>query len=224
MITQSHVHYLLEFCGEHTYTTFVSGVRDGATVSRICYCGIENIRAYLNLECGIPLLDFFEKTEHIWTRVRKVPHVRGLDVYKMLHSAQGFESELAESFFFAYPRAEESFYEVLPNHLDVVSLLNVNPTEEQVVKHRLVCSYDDVTAVDDADGVASFLCEDGTLCVPYDYIKRLRVFQTDRSKFHSDSKMSSAFDGFFDKCYELKSKLTSLTLSGIMSRIENIMP
>lgn len=224
MITRGHVRYTLEFCRGQSYSDFVKGIREGVSINRLCFFGIEKLRAYLSLQSGVPVLDYFRRIEKKWERITHLPRERKLDVYSMLHSAHGFENELAETFFFVFPRAEESFYDQLPGHREVVSLLNAYPTSDQLQEHMLVCSYDDTTTVDDADGVVTIMCDDGQLCVPYDRRQGRSILQMSRAKFHPDSRIVSASEKFFDCCYSIKSKLSSLTLGGVLSHIDNIMP
>lgn len=224
MITNNRVNYAFSFCRGATYAAFVSGVRDGSTVSRLCFIGVEGLRAYLSLHQGVPSLSFFRKAEKTWEHVTRVPRERRLDLRTMLHDARGFESELVETFFYAYPRAEESYYDDMPNHADILTLLYSAPTESRAKELRLICSWDEQTTVDDADGVVTIVCEDGTVCIPYDTCKRERVFQLERAKFHPDSFFAAVAESFFDKCYAVKSRVQSLTFSGVMSRIENFMP
>lgn len=224
MLTTSRVNYLLEYCRGASYATFVAGVHQKESFLRLCYLGIEDLRVYLSLEEGEPALDFFQRIGRVWSRISHVPRSRPLDVQRMLHDSQGFENELAETFFWAYPHAEESYYGSLPMHRDVLSMLNVKPTLSGAKDYRLPCYYDDMVNVDDADGIATVTCEDGHICIPYTRTRSDRVFQMDRALFHADSKTLSLSEAFFDKCFAVKSRLQSLTFSGVMSKIEKLMP
>ena len=224
MITTGRVNYVFEFCRGSSYASFVNGVNNHITFTRLCYLGVESLRVYLNLVEGQPRMDFFERSGCVWNRISHPPRYRPLDVSRMLHSSQGFESELAESFFHAYPGAEESYYRNMPDHREVISILNSNPTESGAKEHKLLCYCEDGTTADEADGIITILCEDGKVCAPYTVAHGDKVLQMDRALFHADSKFVAASEGFFDKCFKIKSKLQSLTLSGVLSKIERLMP
>lgn len=222
MISNRPVHYKLSYCAEESYATFVSKVRSKETVARLCYFGVEGLRLFLSLRDGIPYVTFYKRVEKTWERITKVPRMRALSLPNMLHSAQEFEQELCETFFFAYPRAEEAFYETLPSHKEVLSALACHPNDDMVSELMLICSWDDMTSVDDAEGIATITCDDGTVCIPFDLVKGRRVLQMERAKFHPYSMLSSLTESFFDWCSNLHSRLSSMSLNGFLGKLDRL--
>lgn len=220
MISTRPVRYKLEFCGQSSYATFVTTMRDKTTLSRLCYLGVEGIRMFLHVVGGVPTVEFSRKVDHTWELIRKVPRERPLDVHRMLHSSQEFERELAETFFFAYPKAEEAYYDNFPTHREVIASLRRDPTLRRVEELMYICTTDTQTSVDDADGVATIVCEDGTLCAPFDEEDGVRVLQLERAKFHPDSWAMTLFNGFFDWCHDLRAQLSCLTLMGVLRSLD----
>lgn len=192
------------------------------TVPRLCYIGVEGLRLFLSLSNGVPFVTFYKKVETTWERIVKVPRKRELSLPAMLHSAQEFEQELCETFFFAFPRAEEAFYDTLPSHKEVIAALNQQPNEAAVSQLMFICSWDDMTCVDDAEGIATITCDDGSVCIPFDVVKGRRVFQMERAKFHPQSLLASVTESFFDWCADIHSRVSSVSLNGLLGTLDRL--
>lgn len=222
MINSQNVKYRLEFCHPFAYADFVQGVRNKASLARVCYLGIENLRMFLGLKRGAPTLEFYQRKEKSWEHYTRPPVLRELNLASMVHSSQGFESELAETFFQAFPKAEEAFYETLPKHKEVLARLQSSPTLERIQELLLVCHFEGNVAVDDADGIATISCDDGRLCIPYDVVGNSKTLQMYRAKFHPDAPVLSFFEELFDRSYALWSRISSVTLHGVLLDLDKI--
>lgn len=214
--------YQLDYCYPNTYATFVQAVRSGGSVTRVCYLGVEGLRMFLDVREGKPVYTMYERNECSWQVYTKRLRERPLDLEAMLGSAAEFEKELAETFFYAFPRAEETFYDTFPRHKEVIAFLSGRPTTARVEELRLVYSVDKSCAVDDADGIVTITCDDGRLCVPYDDTGDTLTLQMYRAKFHPDSFFASLADSLFDWCYCKRSALSTITWGGVLSGIDRI--
>ncbi len=222
MISTRPPKYKLEFCYPNTYTDFVNAVRYGKTLRRLCFVGIEHLRMFLYVERGIPAVQYFTWDNYSWVLCKKPPRERDLDVTRMAETMQGFEDELVETFFYAFPQAEEAFYDQLPTGKEVLAMLKAHPDISHVEELRLLYAKDSRCSVEDADGIITIQCDDGDLCVPYDESEGDVSLQMYRAKFHPDSKFVSLSDRFFDWCYRIWSKLSSLTWGEVLCGIDRI--
>lgn len=222
MLSFKPVKYKLDFCYPNSYATFVQAVSHEQTIARVCYLGVENLRMFLDVKQGVPHVTMWERNDFSWTPYRRPVRLHPLDLKKMLHSAQEFEKELAETFFYAFPRAEEAFYETLPRHKEVLSQLVGQPNAGRIEELRLIHNIDGSCVVDDAEGIITITCDDGSLCVPYDIVNGEPTLQMYRAKFHPYSFFASLAENIFDWCYRIRSAVASITWGSVLSGIDKI--
>lgn len=199
----------------------MEAVKAGQSITRIGFLGVENIRLFIGVKAGRPVLEPFIKEEQHWAEYRKPLQLRVPNIKRMCLSEEEFEAELVDIFFKAFPRAEEAFYDALPSHDVVLSELSANPTLAQVEESMFVYFLDD-DFVEEADGVIVISCGDGNVCIPYEGEGESLTFQMYRAKFHPDSPVLNAFTSFFDRVDDIKSRLSSITLTGVLRRIDGL--
>lgn len=221
MISTRPMKYQLEFCHPNTYASYVRAIKSGATVSRIGFLGVESLRLFVSVCKGHTELEVYQKTGNSWAVYSKRLQLKTPDESRMCHSAQEFEGELATIFFKAFPRTEETFYENLPSHQEVIAKLQSDPTRSYIEQLMLIYTWDDDTSIDDADGCVTITCDDGTVCIPFDYTSGDATLQMYRAKFHSEEPLASAFNFCCERVESWLSSLRSITLCGVLNRIDN---
>lgn len=222
MISTRPMRYQFEFCHPNEYSTFVRAIKGKTSVYRIGFVGIENLRLFVNVQRGRFYPEVYQKQGNSWVAYTKPVKLIEPDVGRMCHSAQEFEEALVEVFFKAFPRAEEAFYENMPTHQEILAKLSGNPTLSEMDHLRLLYVYDDDAGIEDADGYVTITCDDGTVCIPFDKCKGDSVLQMYRAKFHPEAPVSNAFNSCFDWLEDLWSRITSITLTGVLRKIDNL--
>lgn len=222
MISTRSVKYQLAFCRPHNYAAFVRAVRGKTSIARVGYIGVECFRLFVSVWRGKLKLEIYHKAGNSWEPYSKSVKLQEPDIQKMMHSAQEYEEELAKVFFRAFPKAEESYFDNIPDYKDVLAMLHHTPTGERMDELMLMYTCDEDETIDDADGLVSIICGDGILCVPYDNNAGSRVLQLYRAKFHPDARVVSTFNGVFDWLEDMWSRVSSVTLGSVLNRIDSI--
>ena len=187
MMTISRCKYIFKFCQGVEFTALAAKTFDKRT--RLCYISTEQFRMYL---CGTPdgfALSFFKKDNNQWLCVRQSTRLQEF-AFAIPSSEEELVDCLLRVFYIQFPEASETYWDFLPTMRVVMEMLYLYPTVSEMEYHHFKCITDLSVEVDDADGIATLICSDGSVMVPFDKVsadeKYEYIFQADRALEHPD--------------------------------------
>ena len=167
MMTISRCKYIFKFCQGLDFNSISDKAFSRRT--RLCYISTEQYRMYL---CGTTngfALSFFRKDNNQWICVRQSTRLKDFS-FVIPFSEEELIDYLLRLFYMQFPEANETYWGFLPTMGLIMEMLYLYPTVSEMEYHHFKCIPDLSVEVDDADGIATLVCSDGVVMVPFDAV------------------------------------------------------
>lgn len=219
-------HSQFSYCVPWTFELAEDAIRKGIYRSRVCYVTTQGYRLYLSVSGRSVTFSPYVRKDNQWIAVKINSRVVLPSVLKLFRSPDTLERVLTETFFWQFPKAEESFYDSVPSLAEVEKVLATSPLGSVLTENYILFDLEENCGVEEADGIVSINVEEGVFMMPYDHsevdgIPDI-VFQVYRGKLHPDSKVSYANERAWDIVDSIVDKIRAFHWSDLRRHINSV--